>query len=44
LNHLDGRKLTRVPCVWKSRVCFPKAGQILHSVTNGSPPLQHLHR
>jgi len=24
--------------------CFPKAGQILHSVANSLPLLQHLHR
>jgi len=28
----------------KSRVRFPKAGQILHSFANGSIPLQHLRK
>jgi len=28
----------------RSRVRFPKAEHILHSVANGSPPLQHLRR
>jgi len=41
----DGRTVNPVCLVCgRSRVRFPKAGQILHSVANGSPPLQHLRR
>jgi len=38
--------LTNIACLvcGRSRVRFPKAGQFLHSATNGSPPLQHLRR
>jgi len=35
-------RLTRVPRVREVESRIPKAGQILHSIANGSPPPQHL--
>jgi len=37
--------LLQIKIIFQSvRIFFPKADQILHSVVNGLPPLQHLRR